>query len=159
MFFEVNRSKAEAGGLTAHREEISFQRFFMISLYFIKVNFFISNGFIWGGVTNQPRPFAPTKWSAPTGAGQSARPVAANALGELALTLRACSDGSGELGVVSVAVDAHPEFLVGILLNASGMACQCAKNPSSFYTRTEDRFSLSDKPGEAPSVNTAIDQM
>ena len=34
-----------------------------------------------------------------------------------------------------------------------------ARFGASFYTRTEDRFSLSDKPGEAPSVNTAIDQM
>jgi flavin reductase (DIM6/NTAB) family NADH-FMN oxidoreductase RutF len=34
-----------------------------------------------------------------------------------------------------------------------------ARFGASFYTRTEDRFSLSDKPGEAPSVKTAIDQM
>ena len=34
-----------------------------------------------------------------------------------------------------------------------------ARFGASFYTRTEDRFSLSDKAGEAPSVNTAIDQM
>jgi flavin reductase (DIM6/NTAB) family NADH-FMN oxidoreductase RutF len=34
-----------------------------------------------------------------------------------------------------------------------------ARFGASFYTRTEDRFSLSDKPGEAPAVNTAIDQM
>jgi hypothetical protein len=34
-----------------------------------------------------------------------------------------------------------------------------ARFGASFYTRTEDRFSLSDKPGEAPSVNTAIDQI
>jgi hypothetical protein len=34
-----------------------------------------------------------------------------------------------------------------------------ARFGASFYTRTEDRFSLSDKPGEAPVVNTAIDQM
>jgi flavin reductase (DIM6/NTAB) family NADH-FMN oxidoreductase RutF len=34
-----------------------------------------------------------------------------------------------------------------------------ARFGASFYTRTEDRFSLSDKPGEAPVVNTAIDQI
>ena len=34
-----------------------------------------------------------------------------------------------------------------------------ARFGASFYTRTEDRFSLSDKPGEAPAVNTAIDQI
>jgi flavin reductase (DIM6/NTAB) family NADH-FMN oxidoreductase RutF len=34
-----------------------------------------------------------------------------------------------------------------------------ARFGASFYTRTEDRFSLSDKPDQAPPVNTAIDQM
>jgi flavin reductase (DIM6/NTAB) family NADH-FMN oxidoreductase RutF len=34
-----------------------------------------------------------------------------------------------------------------------------ARFGASFYTRTEDRFSLSDKAGEAPSGHTAIDQM
>lgn len=34
-----------------------------------------------------------------------------------------------------------------------------ARFGASFYTRTEDRFSLSDKAGEAPSVHTAIDQI
>ncbi len=34
-----------------------------------------------------------------------------------------------------------------------------ARFGASFYTRTEDRFSLSDKAGEAPAVHTAIDQI
>ena len=34
-----------------------------------------------------------------------------------------------------------------------------ARFGASFYTRTKDRFSLSDKAGEATSVHTAIDQI
>lgn len=34
-----------------------------------------------------------------------------------------------------------------------------ARFGASFYTRTEDRFSLSDKAGEAPALHTAIDQI
>lgn len=34
-----------------------------------------------------------------------------------------------------------------------------ARFGASFYTRTEDRFSISDRAGEAPSTQTAIDQI
>jgi hypothetical protein len=34
-----------------------------------------------------------------------------------------------------------------------------ARFGASFYTRTEDRFSLSDQPGETPLVQTPIDQI
>jgi hypothetical protein len=41
---------------------------------------------------------------------------------------------------------------------ARGMANQGARFGASFYTRIEDKFSLPDNQGEAPLVNTAIDQ-
>jgi hypothetical protein len=34
-----------------------------------------------------------------------------------------------------------------------------ARFGASFYTRTDDRFAISDNEGELPNVNTAIDQM